>query len=269
MAPSTETPISTGSATSVPGSPDQPPGARPIRLGPLLAVCGLAGGAGTTTVAYLVALAARREWRQSVIVADTGGPTGGLAARAGVEASRSLGQLANDLATRLALDPGFVANGKDGLRVLAGRPEFSTRCELASVRQLLRDAREAHALTVIDCGTLSREADQTAAAAATHVAWVLSATRHGLDRARQVLDAAPRHTGQELILARRDARQESIAVRDLRTLAVARRAPLVLIPHLDGLDTGRDDHAYEAAQVSTQAILGALSRQPESATGST
>ena len=33
----------------------------PVPLGPLLAVCGLAGGAGATTVAYLVALTARRQ----------------------------------------------------------------------------------------------------------------------------------------------------------------------------------------------------------------
>ena len=52
--------------------------------------------------------------------------------------------------------------------MLASRPELSTGCDPAPLRQLLRDACEAHDLTVIDCGTLSRQADQTAAAAATH-----------------------------------------------------------------------------------------------------
>ena len=62
----------------------------PARLGPLLAVCGLAGGAGVTTLSYLIALAAVRQWTDPVLVADTGGPSGGLAACAGVEVERSL-----------------------------------------------------------------------------------------------------------------------------------------------------------------------------------
>lgn len=57
----------------------------PPRLGPLLAVCGLTGGAGVTTLSYLIALAAARERADPVLVADMGGPSGGLAACAGVE----------------------------------------------------------------------------------------------------------------------------------------------------------------------------------------
>ena len=33
----------------------------PVDLGPLLAICGLTGGAGATTLAYLVALAAAQQ----------------------------------------------------------------------------------------------------------------------------------------------------------------------------------------------------------------
>jgi hypothetical protein len=182
-----------------------------------------------------------------------------------VEVPRSLGTLARDLANGAALGHGILATGTDGLSVLASRPEFSTGCDPGLLRQLLRDACEAHDLTVIDCGTLSRQADLTAAVAATHVAWVMTATRHGLDRARRVLDVARPPAGPELIVARRDARQSSVPIRDLRAFAAGRRAPLVLIPHLEGLDTGDVDRAYEAAQVSTQAILGALTRQPPKA----
>ena len=69
--------------------------------GPLLAVCGLCGGAGASTLAYLVALAKARERSGSVLVGDTGGPGGGLACYAGVEAPRSLAEVARDAAAGL------------------------------------------------------------------------------------------------------------------------------------------------------------------------
>jgi MinD-like ATPase involved in chromosome partitioning or flagellar assembly len=234
--------------------------AAPARLGPLLAVCGLAGGAGATTLSYLVALAAARDWREPVLVADTGGPSGGLAACAGVEVPRSLGELAAQLATGVPLDGGIYAAGHDGVRVLANGPEFSSSATHEQVRKLLVDAREAHGLTVIDCGTLAREAGQTAAAEATHVAWVLTATAHGVSRGRRVLEAAPRMAGKELVVARNDVRQANAPLRELRRIAADRRAPLVLIPHLSGLDADRLAAAAEAAQVPVQAILGALRR---------
>ena len=86
------------------------PRAAPARLGPLLAVCGLAGGVGVTTLAYLIALAAARQWPDPVLVADTGGPSGGLAACAGVEVPRSLGELAEQLAAGAPLGAGIYAH---------------------------------------------------------------------------------------------------------------------------------------------------------------
>jgi MinD-like ATPase involved in chromosome partitioning or flagellar assembly len=237
-----------------------PPAAASIRLGPLLAVCGLAGGAGVTTLSYLIALAAVRQWTDPVLVADTGGPSGGLAACAGVEVPRSLGELAEQLATGVTLAGGIYGTGHHGLRVLATGPEFSSPQADEQVRRLLIDAREAHGLTVIDCGTLTREAEQTAAAAATHIAWMLTATAHGVSRGRRVLEAAPRMAGKELIVARNDVRQANAPLRELRRIAAERRAPLVLVPHLTGLDADRLAAAADAAQVPVQAILGALRR---------
>lgn len=239
---------------------NRPPAAAPVRLGPLLAVCGLAGGVGVTTLSYLVALEAVRQWTDPVLVADTGGPSGGLAACAGVEVPRSLGELAQQLAAGAALGGGIYAAGRDGLRVLAAGPEFSSPQGDEQVRELLADAREAHGLTVIDCGTLAREAEQTAAAAATHVAWMLTATAHGVGRCQRVLDAAPRMAGKELVVARNDVRQANAPLRELRRIAADRRAPLVLVPNLTGLKAGRLDACSEAAQIPVQAILGALRR---------
>ncbi|MGO9751959.1 MAG: hypothetical protein ACLP8S_21710 [Solirubrobacteraceae bacterium] len=236
------------------------PVAAPARVGPMLAVCGLAGGAGVTTLSHLVALAAVRQWTDPVLVADTGGPSGGLAACAGVEVERSLGELAQQLAAGVPLGGGIYATGRDGLRILATGPEFSSRPADQHVESLLVHAREAHGLTVIDCGTLARAAEQTVAAAATHIAWVLTATAHGVRRGARVLEAAPPMAGKELIVARNDIRQASAPLRELRRIAAERRSPLVLVPHLAGLDAGRLDACAEAAQIPVQAILGALRR---------
>jgi MinD-like ATPase involved in chromosome partitioning or flagellar assembly len=213
-----------------------------------------------TTLSYLIALAAARQSSEPVLVADTGGPSGGLAACAGVEVARSLGALAEQRAAAVTLGGGIYATGHHGLRVLAAGPEFSSSPAGEQVRRLLVDAREAHGLTVIDCGTLAREAEQTAAAAATHVAWMLTATVHGVSRGRRVLEAAPRMDGKELIVARADARHSNAPLRELRRIAVERRAPLVLVPHLAGLDADRLAGAGDAAQIPVQAILGAVRR---------
>jgi MinD-like ATPase involved in chromosome partitioning or flagellar assembly len=239
---------------------NRPPVATPARLGPLLAVCGLAGGAGVTTLSYLVALAAVRQSADPVLVADTGGPSGGLAACAGVEVERSLSEVAGALSAGVALGGGIYATGQDGLRVLATGPEFFSRPADHQLERLLAHAREAHGLTVIDCGTLARAAEQTAAAAATHLAWVLTATADGVRRGLRVLEAAPPMAGKELVVARNDVRQANAPLRQLRQIAAERRAPLVLVPHLAGLDARRLDACAEAAQIPVQAILGALRR---------
>ena len=236
------------------------PAATPVRLGPLLAVCGLAGGAGVTTLSYLIALAAVRQWTDPVLVADTGGPNGGLAACAGVGVERSLGELADHLAAGVPHGGGIYATGQDGLRVLATGPEFSARPADHHIVWLLAHAREAHGLTVIDCGTLTRATEQTAAAAATHLAWVLTATPHGVVRGRRVLEAAPPIAGKELLVARKDVHQPSAPLRQLRRIAAERRAPLVLVPHVTGLEAGKIEAGVQATQVPVQAILGVLRR---------
>ena len=229
-------------------------------LGPLLGACGLAGGAGATTLAYLVALAAARQLSGPVLVADTGGPSGGLAALAGVEAPRSLPELASHLTTGLPLTHGIYATGPSGLRVLASAPEFSSSSTSAELTRILDDAREAHRLTVIDCGTLGRDVDRTAAAAATHLARVLSATEHGVNRGEQLLHAAPRMAGRELLVARRDVRPSKALIKQLRRLAAERQATLVLLPHVNTLEHRSAHRALDEAQVAIQAILGATLR---------
>ncbi|MGN6168824.1 MAG: hypothetical protein ACTHQQ_11735, partial [Solirubrobacteraceae bacterium] len=128
MVVSAEAPPCAGRLTVVahdrePADEQQVAAARP---GPLLALCGICGGAGASTLAYLIALAAARESTQPVLVADTGGPTGGLAAFAGVEAPRSLPELADHIAAGLTPRDGLYAIDRSGVRVLATGPEFGS-----------------------------------------------------------------------------------------------------------------------------------------------
>jgi hypothetical protein len=218
------------------------------------------GGAGTTTLAYLIARAAAGQWDQPVLVADAGGSSGGLAVLAGVESTRSLPELAGALAMGVPLDAVLYATTRDGVRVIARGPEFETAAAPTELRTLLSDAREAHGLTVIDCGALASEVGQIVMAEATHVAWVLPATKHSVELGQRVLAAAPGGRGSQLLVARRDRRQTNAPVRELRRLAGQQGLPLVLVPDLPGLEDGNLPRAVDAAQVSVQAILGALRR---------
>ena len=235
-----------------------PPAAAP---GPLLAVCGLCGGAGTTTLAYLIALAAARaDPRQAVLVADTGGPSGGVSAYAGVATALTLAEAAQQVAHGIAAEQ-LVATTGDGLHVLAAEPQLIRGCARDGVELLLAQARERYALTVIDCGTLAAEADQVALAGASHVAWLLPATDTGIRRGRRLFHAIqPAPTAREVVVARHDQRAPRAAMRALRRLAESRRARLVLLPSLPGIDGGKFEKALEAAQVSLQAIAGVLAR---------
>jgi MinD-like ATPase involved in chromosome partitioning or flagellar assembly len=242
-----------------PGEPEPAPEPQ-AACGPLLAVCGLCGGAGASTVAYLVALFTARRQSDPVLVCDTGGPAGGLAHHAGVATARSLVEVAEQLS--VGSPPGrLYATAADGVRVLATGPRFAPGCARDGVELVLDHARGAHALTVMDCGTLTREAEQIALAKASHIAWVLPATPSGVRRGARVLDAVnPYLLGREFIVARRDEREPKAALDDLKRLAEQRDAPLVLLPHLPDLHTGKTDAALDAAQVSLQAIDGVLER---------
>jgi len=231
-----------------------------LRRGPLLAVCGLCGGAGASTIAYLTALAEARSERGDVLLADTGGPTAGISHYAGVQTPRSLSEVAELLAASLPVGQ-LLATTSDGLRVLATGPRLAADCERDGIELLLDHARRRYTLTVIDCGTLARQADQIALAKASHVAWVLPATAGAVDRGRRALDVlAPYPSGRELLLARHKPSDRKRAVRELRDLARERHAPLILLPALPEITAGNPTTSLETAQVPIQAILGALAR---------
>ena len=135
-----------------------------------------------------------------MLVADTGGPTGGLAACAGVadaaslpEAARAARRGSRSPAGSWAADPHRRRDRE--LRVIATAPAPARQPATRRGSRALLDDRCAatprHALVVVDCGTLQRGADRLALRGASHVAWVLPATGAASTRAARVLDALP------------------------------------------------------------------------------
>ena len=228
--------------------------------GPLLAVVGLSGGAGVSALAYLIAITAATQSEAPVLLADTGGPTAGLAAYTNVTAPLTLADVSERVATGERVTPRFWADGPQGLRVLAGDPQFTVQGTDEAVRRVLGDAREAHGLTVVDAGTLARPAEQAALAAATHIAWVLPATGAGVARGRRMLERITRLSRPEILVARADPGERKPPVGALADLADRRGAPLLLMPYLGAIaERPLRDLAGEAG-VTLQAIGGVLAR---------
>ena len=178
---------------------------RSSALSPLLAVCGTCGGAGTSTLSYLLARYAALHAGGHVLVCDTGGPSGGLAACAGLQSSRSLREVAALVAQGLPLLGRVYAVAEQAgtagheLRVIATGPRIEEHDGNDGLEALLTMARSegAHALTIVDCGTLQSEADRLVLRSASHVAWVLPATTAGVaPRRTRPRRPRPRNHGQ-------------------------------------------------------------------------
>lgn len=226
--------------------------------GPLLQVVGLCGGAGATTLAYLTAATAALQSSGQVLVCDLGGPTAGLGHLAGTHSPWTIADIAERLANGEPLAGDIFVEVDDGLRVIAGAPQFAVHGNRDGVRRILDDARAAHALTVLDGGTLAREAEQAALMLATHVVWVLPASISAVLRARRVLSRIAPLGRPEFVVAR--ATEGKPPMRALTALAAERGAPLLLMPHLSGLAEQRTAEAMGEAALTLQALGGLLRR---------
>ena len=120
--------------------------------GPLVAVCGLAGGAGTSTLAFTLARQAAAESKAPVLVTESRAEQGGLAVLAGRATALPLVALARSIAEDQAPAGTFVEL-EPGLRLVAATPRRHERVSADAVRALLRQARDAHGLVIVDCGT--------------------------------------------------------------------------------------------------------------------
>jgi hypothetical protein len=246
----------TVAAAPRPPRPAPPPARRPAgdptpAPGPLVAVCATSPGAGASTLSRLLALAAARD-RGRVLLCRQPGPV----TRAWAELTP--GQRLGELFVRPRADEDHRREA-NRLRVLAV-PAHPDADDAARFGRRLARARTRYALTVVDCATLGAPAERIALANATHLVWVLPATRDGLAHARRALRSTrPPAGARELLVARHDPLELlDDAVPALSRLAGERPAPLILAPHV--APRLSDAAALARAQVTLQALQGALTR---------
>jgi len=225
-------PLALAGGTSAPGpsglSFDRPGG-------PLVAVCGLVAGAGTSTLAYALAERAARDSAAPILACEMDPTANGLAALADATTPHSLSELAFQVAEGRPPVAPFVTL-PSGLRLIASPPRRRALPGAAAL-PLLRDARAAHGLVMVDCGSLARLEALPALDLATHILWTVPATPLALKRARRALaELAPRPSpAREALVAIALSPTARVATRELSELAELRCDRLVLVPHASAL----------------------------------
>jgi len=221
--------------------------------GPLVAVCGLTGGAGTSTLALLLARQAAAESSAPVLLAEADPLRPGLAALAGCATPRPLIALARELDDDRVPSETFLELAPR-LRLIAATPQQCAPPSPDALRALLGQARDAHGLTLIDCGTHWSAGDPVLGAA-THIIWTVAATPTGLARARAHLTAgvAPAQgRRREMLAVAAIVPRPLVPVRALRQVARRRCERLVLIAHDERLARG----AHSASETTNRALAG-------------
>jgi hypothetical protein len=197
--------------------------------GPIVAVCGLVGGSGATTLAFGLARQTARESQTPVLLTEPDARLAGLTVLAGSSTPLCLAGLAQRVAEgRAPADP-FVEI-EPRLRLVASAPGRGTDPQPEHLSALIREAQAAHGLVVVDCGTSWVTAGPVLDAA-THILWTLRASRDAVARARLLLvsDALPPPgRAREVLVALAADRRPSASVRALRRLAAQRCDRLVL-----------------------------------------
>ena len=211
----------------------------------MVAICGLCGGAGTSTLAYTLAAAAAERSTQPVFACETSGITGGLALYARAQPGLSLTQAANQLATGTPPAGLVVSSPERGPRSrLAARAGRAMQPRRGGAVSWPRPGRPA-GLVVLDCGTAAHAVDRDVLAVATHVLWVIPATASGVARAGPALKLLGEFVhGRQALVARLDRNEHAMAVSRLADLAGALGARADPVPacgrHRAGARRGGD-----------------------------
>lgn len=226
-----------------------------MRSPSLIAVCGLHGGAGTTSLARLLAdaLAGTRA-PGAVLLTETDPIGGGLAAELGARSAHSLSELAFLRQRRMAPAASPFADLPCGVRLLAGRLTERPSAPFEIVSEVLAEAHAAHQATVVDCGTLREPHGWPALTAATHVIWVARATASS-ERLQATLASPLARPAQTApwILAVTAGDTASRSIDALRAAAPTAHT-VVLVPDLT---TARGDLAQR--ELAAANLLSALS----------
>ena len=187
--------------------------------GRLAAVAGLCGGAGASTLAYLLCCAAITDGQRPVLwwtrpAAAESPPTLACAPRCRSRRRASTFRPAGPPSPDGCLPPPRTTSAVLCHAPSLGQPLLA----LDGANRLLADARTAHALTVIDCGTLTSDHERLALANADHVLLIVPASRPGIER------AAPLRRPSTRVLPRRSERRANRTPRAARAQGSSHRA---------------------------------------------
>jgi MinD-like ATPase involved in chromosome partitioning or flagellar assembly len=216
--PGERAPAQSFGADVVPGRLEPAAGDAGLRFsrpgGPVVVVCGLHGGAGTSTLAYALAAQAAHESPAAVLLCETDAAAGDVAALAGVASPFSLSELAAEFAAGRAPEGGTLARA-GSLRVIAAAPADPPQVDDGAVTALLSAARERHGLTVIDAGTVRAPLTRELLQLATHVVWITLARPAAAQRARTLLAGrlVPPLSARRALVVRGVRRTRGVGVR--------------------------------------------------------
>jgi hypothetical protein len=219
----------------------------------LLAVCGIGGGAGTSTLAYLSAMYVQQFAPKPILLCDAGGPGASLAAMAGKGSPLSLPQAATAVAADALGAPLFVQLTAR-LRLIGREPGFDDAPDPDGLARLLDDARDAHPVTIVDCGTLQRPVERSVAEQASSLLWVTRGTPGGAGQAKAALGHLPLRADREILAVRATEERNAAAEHELMSAADLRGASLVFLPALPDLGRIGIEAALQVAQVALEAI---------------
>jgi MinD-like ATPase involved in chromosome partitioning or flagellar assembly len=208
--------------------------------GTVVAVCGLAGGAGTTTLAYRLALQAARESPGPVLACESEAVLGGLAVITGRAARHGLGGLADQVENAALADSPAVELGA-GLHLTAAMPRPSPVVSDAALAAVVAAARQRHTLVVVDCRTIEHPHARALLLAASHIVWTLPSSRDALQAAETLHSCGvlPRAgSAREALVAMRTRPDAQLSMRDLTVLAGRRHERLIICPYVRALAAG-------------------------------
>jgi hypothetical protein len=231
--------------------------------GPLAVICGLHGGAGTSTLAYALAAQAAHESSATVLLCETDAAAGDVAALTGVTSPYSLSELAGEFAAGRSPAGGTLARaGK--LRVIAATPTAAPEVEDEAIIGLVGAAKPRHGLTVIDAGTARAPLTRELLRIATHIIWVTVARPGAAQRGRALLSGplAPAVAARQALVVRGVRRAGGTGARqqaaELRALAADCCERLVFIsdsPGVSGAHVELSERRMLAALTSLAGFL--------------
>lgn len=234
--------------------------------GPLLAVCGLVGGAGASTLAYLLARRAARHSSAPVLLAELQDGAG-LTALTQTRGLVGLRELAYAIAHEQPIAQPY-AELQGGLRLVAcahptAHPTAERPAPASALARVLSDARAAHGLAVVDAGPPGPERGPLLDTA-SHVLFVLPATETALRRAELLAAGGiftPAAGAYTALVAVATCPGPSAQIKQLRRLAERHVDRLLLVPHVPELAAGQHHQADARLEDAFGALATLLRRR--------